>query len=234
MPEYDNSNAAIEQSLADTAPEAEADYFPPETNNEVAASGRGRGALRELVETILLTLVIFFFVRNFVQNFRVEGSSMQPNFHDQQFLIVNRFAYCPGLHFDVPFLNIHWQKVWCVREPQRGDVVVFHAPDQPKDYIKRVVGLPGETIQIDSGQVLVDGQPIDEPYETQRYTRSAGTVALGDDVLFMLGDNRGNSRDSRTWGPLPIEEVVGKAVVSYWPPENWTVITSYLLSDFVR
>jgi len=232
MPEFDDSNAAIEQPLVDGVAEAEA--IPIETDAQVTAQRSGRSALRELLETILLTLIIFFFVRNFVQNFRVEGSSMLPNFHDQQFLIVNRFSYCPGLHFDVPFLNLRWQKVWCVREPKRGDVVVFHAPDQPKDYIKRVIGLPGETIQIDSGQVLVDEQPVDEPYETQRYTRSAGTVTLGENELFLMGDNRGNSRDSRTWGPLPIEEVVGKAVVSYWPPENWTVITSYVLSDFIR
>jgi len=192
-----------------------------ETPQEASALG----VLREAVETILLTLLIFFLIRNVVQNFRVEGSSMEPNFHNRQFLIVNRFAYCPGLHLDVPFLDVHWQKVWCVWEPHRGDVVVFHAPDQPKEYIKRVVGLPGETVQIEKGQVIVDGEPLHEAYETRRNVSSAPAVTLGPGQLFVMGDNRPNSRDSRSWGPLSMDAVVGKSLLSYWPPEHWAIIS---------
>jgi signal peptidase I len=181
--------------------------------------------VREVAETIVLTLLIFLLIRNVAQNFRVEGSSMEPNFHDRQFLIVNRFAYCPGFHLDIPFLDIHWQKVWCVWEPKRGDVVVFHAPDQPKEYIKRVIGLPGETVQLDKGQVLVDGQPLDEPYETRRNTRSSPAVTLGPNELFVMGDNRPNSRDSRNWGALPMDAVVGRTLLSYWPPEHWSIVS---------
>jgi len=187
---------------------------------------------REVLETVLLTLLIFLLIRNVVQNFRVEGSSMEPNLHDRQFLVVNRFAYCPGLHLDLPFLGIQWQKVWCVWEPKRGDVVVFDAPDRPpgqsKDYVKRVIGLPGETIQLSAGQLLIDGQPVDEPYGTRRNTRSAQPLTLGPDELFVMGDNRPNSSDSRTWGALSMDRVVGKAVISYWPPEHWSIIPRYM------
>jgi signal peptidase I len=150
---------------------------------------------------------------------------MEPNFHDRQFLIVNRFAYCPGFHLDVPVLDVQWQQVWCIWEPHRGDVVVFHAPDQPKDYIKRVVGLPGETIQIDKGQVFVNGELLDEPYEVRRSAASAPVVTLGPDELFVMGDNRPNSRDSRSWGPLSMDAVVGRSLVSYWPPEHWAILS---------
>lgn len=180
---------------------------------------------RELLETVLLTIIIFLLIRNVVQNFRVEGNSMEPNFSDRQFLIVNRFAYCPGLHLDVPFTNLHWQRVWCIWEPSRGDVIVFHAPDQDKDYIKRVVGLPGETIEVDKGQVLIDGQVLQEPYDTRHSTRDTGPVTLRPDELFVMGDNRPNSRDSRSWGPLTMDAVVGKAILSYWPPEEWSLVS---------
>lgn len=188
-------------------------------------------ALREVVETVFLTLLIFLVIRNVVQNFRVEGSSMEPNFHDRQFLIVNRFSYCPGLHLDVPFTDVSWQKVWCLWEPQRGDVVVFHAPDQDKDYIKRVIALPGETVEVSSGQVLINGQILDEPYETRRITRDEAPVTLAADEVFVMGDNRPNSRDSRSWGALSTDAIVGKALLSYWPPNSWSIVTHYSFAD---
>lgn len=183
--------------------------------------------LRELVETLILTLVIFLLIRNVVQNFRVEGSSMEPNLHNGQFLLVNRFAYCPGFHLDIPFVDIHWQKVWCIWEPQRGDVIVFHAPDRDKDYIKRVIGLPGETIEMRQGQVLINGQALPEPYETRRNILNAPAVTLGPDELFVMGDNRPNSNDSRNWGSLSMEQVVGKALLCYWPPRDWAILPHY-------
>ena len=189
------------------------------------------GVLRELAETIILTLVIFLLIRNVVQNFRVEGNSMEPNLHDGQFLIVNRFAYCPGLHLDIDFLDIHWQKVWCVWQPKRGDIIVFHAPNQPKDYIKRIVGLPGEAVQVQRGQVLINGRPLKEPYETRRNIRSAPVVTLGPDQVYVMGDNRPNSNDSRVFGPISIDEIVGKALLCYWPPQHWAIIPRYTFAS---
>ena len=187
--------------------------------------------LGELVETIILTLVIFFLIRNIVQNFRVEGSSMEPNLHNGQFLIVNRFAYCPGFHLDIDFLDIHWQKVWCIWKPKRGDVIVFHAPDQRKDYIKRVVGLPGETVQVQRGQVLINGRPLKEPYETRRNIRSAPAVTLGPNQVYVMGDNQPNSNDSRVFGPLSMDHIVGKALLCYWPPRHWAIIPHYTFAS---
>lgn len=184
--------------------------------------------LGELIETILLTLLIFFLIRNVIQNFRVEGDSMKPNLHNGQYLVVNRFAYCPGLHLDVGFLDLHWQKVWCIWPPRRGDVIVFRAPNRPReDYIKRVVGLPGERVEIRRGQVLINGRPLKEPYETRRYTGSAPAVTLGPDQVYVLGDNRPNSNDSRSFGPLSTDQIVGKALLCYWPPRDWAIIPHY-------
>ena len=229
LPEILNEpDDAISVGRLSTTDGPSADVAPPADAPPRPSAGK---ILREVLETIALTLLIFLLIRNVVQNFRVEGSSMEPNLHDRQFLIVNRFAYCPGLHLDLPFLGIQWQRVWCVWEPKRGDVVVFDAPDrppnQPKDYVKRVIGLPGETIQMSAGQVLVDGQPMDEPYETRRNTRSTQALTLGPDELFVMGDNRPNSSDSRAWGALSVDRVVGKAVMSYWPPEHWSIIPGY-------
>lgn len=232
MPEIEETTAERRQPPG-TPSFANADQPSPETAPAPMPSQDTTWAqvLRELVETVVLTLVIFLLIRNVVQNFRVEGSSMEPNLHDRQFLIVNRFAYCPGFHLDIGFLDIHWQKMWCIWEPQRGDVIVFHAPDQPKDYIKRVIGLPGETIEMQQGQVLITGQPLEEPYETRRNTRNAPALTLGPDEIYVMGDNRPNSNDSRAWGSLSMDEVVGKAVLSYWPPQHWAIVSHYTFPD---
>lgn len=225
----------VDQSKAHH-PERASDSLTERMSPELAPVAQGSGvtfwqALREIVETILLTLLIFVVIRNVVQNFRVEGSSMEPNFHDRQFLIVNRFSYCPGLHLDIPFTDLSWQKVWCVWEPRRGDVIVFHAPDQDKDYIKRVIGLPGETIEITNGQVLIDGRVLEEPYETRHIAGGAAPVTLGPNEVFVMGDNRPNSRDSRSWGPLSMDAIVGKALASYWPPQEWSIVSHFSYAD---
>jgi signal peptidase I len=176
---------------------------PPETQ----ATGAGWGAIaRELAETIILTLVIFFLIRTVVQNFRVEGMSMEPSFHDGQFLLINKLAYRLG-------------------EAERGDVVVFRYPRDPsRDFIKRIVGLPGETVEIRDGEVYIDGQLSPTTASINEATYNSGPVTLGPDELYVLGDNRPNSSDSHAWGTLPLDLVIGKVILSYWPPKTWGLV----------
>ena len=168
-----------------------------------------KGILRELVETAVLTLLIFFLVRLAFQNFRIEGYSMEPNLHDGQFLIINKVDYY--LH-----------------PPERGDVIVFHSPANPrKDFIKRVIGLPGEEVEIREGQVLVNGVGLEETYIAQTSNRSWGPEVVGESEYFVLGDNRTNSSDSRSWGMLDGDAIIGKALISYWPPQHWGIVPHY-------
>ncbi|MGQ9489791.1 MAG: signal peptidase I [Anaerolineae bacterium] len=190
--------------------------------------------IREVFEVLALAVLMVMLIRNFVQNYRIDGISMEPNFHNQQFLIVNRWAYCPGIHLEVPLVNVTlWEKTWCVRQPRRGDVVIFQYPRDPsRDFIKRVIGLPGETVEVRAGQVYINGQPMPEPFGPNPGSYTAPPVTLGPDEVFVMGDNRNNSSDSHLWGPLPLARIIGKAMISYWPPRYWSLVPSYDLTDF--
>lgn len=168
-----------------------------------------KAILREVVETAIMTLVIFLLVRAGFQNFRIEGQSMETNLHNGQFLIVNKLVYY-------------------IHPPQRGDVVVFHSPQNPrKDFIKRVVGLPGEEVELIDGEVYVDGVRLYETYISNQSGRSWGPEVVGEFEYFVLGDNRDNSSDSRSWGMLDGNAIIGKAWVSYWPPRTWGLVPHY-------
>ena len=161
--------------------------------------------LIETVETILLAVLLFIGINAVSARIRVDGFSMLPTLQSHQYVLVNRLAYRLG-------------------SPQTGDVIVFHYPRDPEqEYIKRVIGLPGDRVQIANGEVLVNGMLIDEPYiaDAPLY-QTEWTVP--ENSLFVLGDNRNNSSDSHNWGPVPLEYVVGKAVLIYWPLENWGLI----------
>jgi len=165
-----------------------------------------KSVLREIIETVVLTLVIFFLIQTVVRNFRVVGTSMEPNLHTGEYLIVDKVSYRLG-------------------PPQRGDVIVFEPPVSAEgDYVKRVIGLPGELVEVQNGEVLVNGKPIAEPYAVRPASYSMDARRVGPDELFVLGDNRNMSSDSHSWGMLPMDKVVGKALVSYWPPSLWGVI----------
>ena len=158
-------------------------------------------ALRELIETLILTLVIFLLIRFAVQNFRIEGYSMEPNFHDGQFLFVNKLVYM--LH-----------------PPERGDVIVFVPPNNStRDFIKRIIGLPGDKVEVVNGRVMVNGQELDEAYPLNAATYSMAPVIVPPGEYFVLGDNRNYSSDSHSWGTVSGEKIIGKAWVSYWPPQ---------------
>ena len=180
-----------------------------------------RSTLREYVEAALWALVLTLFLRAFViQAFRIPSESMRDTLLVGDFLFVNKFEYGPK----IPFTHV---RLPGLRAPRRGDVIVFQFPQDPsKDFIKRCIATGGQTLQVTDKQVAVDGEKLNEPYaiHTDPSVRPAGfefrdnygpyTVPAGE--LFMMGDNRDNSNDSRYWGPLRMDLVKGRAMFIYW------------------
>lgn len=164
---------------------------------------------REIIETIALTLLIFIVIHFTVQNYLVEGISMQPSLDNSQYVLVNKLAYL-------------------FHQPERGDVIVFHWPvDTNKDLIKRVIGIPGDTIVLDSTTVTVDGVKLSEPYIKLAFNPAGQQVKVPANSYFVMGDNRQFSDDSRDWGLVPKDNIVGKAVMIYWPFNKWQIINTY-------
>jgi signal peptidase I len=181
----------------------------------IARNPAGRAA-REIIETLLLAALIFFLVRLVVLNFRVDGESMLPNLDDGQMLLVNRNAY--------QYVDVNGNRYYPFDPPERGDVIVFDPPNNSeKPYIKRIIGLPGEEVTFGDGHVFIDGEPLAEDYIQDR-TRCGRSdtcdVVVPDGYVYVLGDHRTNSSDSRVFGPVPVENVVGKAWLSYWPLDD--------------
>jgi signal peptidase I len=165
--------------------------------------------IRELIETIALTLLIFLVIRFAGQSFRVDGESMEPGLHTDEFVLVDKVSYL-------------------FQSPQRGDVIVFHYPlDTQRDFIKRIIGLPGDTISTTSTSVIVDGQTLHEPYLSLPFNFANDTWKLGPNQFFVMGDNRDNSLDSRSWGPLDRSFIIGRAVAVYWPVNDWELVNTY-------
>jgi signal peptidase I len=182
---------------------------------------------RELVETLILALFIFMAVRGVVQNFRVEGSSMDPTYNSGQYVLVNKALYA-RLNLDklgkvLPFIDSEDTARHLFRGPKRGEVVVFHPPlpnSFDRDFIKRVIGLPGDHVQVRDGRVFVNGQELQEQYLRSAQTFCGGQwcdVTLGEDEYYMMGDNRTNSSDSRLWGPVRGNRIIGKTWLIYLP-----------------
>ncbi len=179
-------------------------YEPGETKEESKRSGC-LGFFIDTVETILLALVLFLAINALSARVRVENVSMKPTLNPGEFLLVNRVAYKLG-------------------QPSIGDIIVFHAPGvSDLDYIKRIVGLPGDEVRISNGTVFVNDQPLYEPYiaDAPNYT---GSWVVPEDQYFVLGDNRNNSSDSHLWGFVPKEDVVGRALLIYWPLSEITLL----------
>ena len=162
--------------------------------------------LSETLQVIVLAVLLYFLIDTFIARVRVENISMLPTLKPGEFVIVSKIAYRTG-------------------SIQRGDVIVFRYPMNPReDYIKRVIGLPGDQVEIRGGVVYVNSQPLVEPYISGP-PGYEGTWEVPDGQLFVLGDNRNQSSDSHSWGFVPIENVVGKALVVYWPPSEVKLLT---------
>lgn len=218
---------AVRMPTSDTADESPVGHSDVEPRPRRAAAASALAW--ELLQTILLTLLIFVAVRSVVQNFRVEGASMEPTLSTGQYLLINKAAY---FHVDgTPLEDIlptteQGTVSYLFGGPERGDVAVFRAPTQPdKDFIKRIIGLPGDVVVIRSGQVFVDGQLLEEPYiqftASYNYPTNGQPIRVPDGQYFVLGDNRPNSSDSHLGWFVPVDNLVGRAWVSYWPPATW-------------
>ncbi len=157
---------------------------------------------------IFVVVYLFFF-----QPHQVKGASMDPNFHDNEYILTDKISY-----------RFH--------TPQRGDVVIFRAPQNRElDYIKRVIGLPGEKVKVQGGEVFVNGQRLKESYLPANLTTNAGDFLragqdyqIPEDNYIVFGDNRPHSSDSRAWGPVVKEDIIGKAWLRYWPPQDFGLL----------
>ena len=183
-----------------------------------------RRTLREILRTVLLTLILFAGLQGTIQNVRVDGFSMRPTLDENQYLLVNKLAYSQislaNLSTYIPFVDLgDEESSYLFDPPQRGDVVVFRFPVDPsRDFVKRVIAVPGDSVEIRDGNVLVNGAALKESYTLEDPRAiSMSEQIMGTEEYFVLGDNRLQSNDSKNWGPVPLENIIGKVWVSYWP-----------------
>lgn len=196
------------QENTDNSPEAKKDVLGFIAEQEDSAPESGvKDFFIELLQVVIIALAIIIPVRYyFIKPFYVKGASMEPSFYDNEYLVIDEISYR-------------------FKEPLRGEIVVFRYPRDPRQFfIKRIVGLPGETVQVTGNKVFVNGEELDETYlSSDEQTKGEIVVTLQEDEYFVLGDNRGFSLDSRSFGPLKREYVVGKTWIRGWPFDKFTV-----------
>lgn len=159
--------------------------------------------LRDILETLTLVLLMILAIRFAMQNFRIDGESMEPTLHNREFVMVDKAAYL-------------------FHAPTRGDIVVFEYPLDPQVYyVKRIIAVPGDVLSVIGQRVIVDGVTLSEPYinadDPFNPFPSFSNHIIDSDSYFVMGDNRGNSSDSRQWGLVPRKDIVGKVAFIYWP-----------------
>jgi len=165
-----------------------------------------KAALLDVLETLLLTIVIYAVLSTFIGRFKVLSVSMEPTLYEGQYLLISKQTH----------------KIWPLK---RGDIVVFQFPRNPtKNYIKRLIGLPGENVELRSGQLYINGELMPEPWLVKSMRSYSGQWQLGEDEYFVMGDNRNNSSDSRAWGAISSQHIIGKALFCYWPVECWGLV----------
>lgn len=207
-----------------------------ETRNQPAPAGypggpekpetRRKSVIREWIESIVIAFILAMLIRTFlVQAFKIPTGSMRPTLLEGDLILVNKFIYGAK----IPFTGL---KLPAIRKPIRGDVIVFIYPeDRKKDFIKRLIGTPGETLEIKNGTIYVNDKPLLDPVFSQRYYYNRGDFAgegqklvVPFDRFFVLGDNSASSKDSRYWGFVPGKNILGKAILIYWPLNRIRII----------
>jgi signal peptidase I len=195
----------------------------------VRSRARQKSTVREYAEALGVALLLALVIRTFVvQAFKIPSGSMLPTLQIGDHILVNKFVYGPRL--EIPLTQLSLGQLPGLRAPRPGDVVVFVWPkDRSKDFIKRVVAVEGQTVELRQKQLYVDGKPWDDPHATYGKGRSGpsesfGPVTVPPGNVFVMGDNRDQSYDSRFWGPVPIADIKGQALIIYWSwdgPDRW-------------
>jgi len=193
--------------------------------NENSGSKK-KSVIREWVESIVIAFILAMFIRTFViQAFKIPTGSMRTTLLEGDAILVNKFIYGAK----IPFTS--WS-LPAVRKPARGDVIVFIYPNEPKkDFIKRLVGLEGDTVEIKNGTIYINDKPLNNPVFNQKYYYNRGEygetgkkILVPKDSFFVLGDNSASSQDSRYWGFVPKKNILGEAILIYWPPNRIRII----------
>ena len=185
-----------------------------------------KAVIREWAESIIIAVVLALFIRAFfIQAFKIPSGSMKPTLQEGDKIMVNKLLYGPNIpftHYRIPGL----------REPQRGDIVVFKYPeDRKKDFIKRLIAVGGETVEVSDGSILINNERLTVPpellkiyyYNRGHYGVDGNAVKVPENCYFVLGDNSDSSRDSRYWGFVPKDDIIGRAMFIWWPP--WRIQT---------
>jgi signal peptidase I len=187
---------------------------------------RKKSAIREWVESILIAVILALFIRTFiVQAFKIPSGSMHPTLMEGDRILVNKFLYGAK----IPFTDF---RLPAVRQPQRSDVIVFIYPQNPKkDFIKRLIAVGGETVEIINGNIYIDGKIVSDAqirkiyyYNRGEYGREGEGFTVPQNTYFVLGDNSASSHDSRFWGVVEKKYLIGKAFLIYWPPHRIRII----------
>jgi signal peptidase I len=169
--------------------------------------------LRDVLITLVIALAIFFILRTTVQAYKVTETCMEPNYVEGEWLLVSKASYWWG-------------------EPDRGDVIILHPPFETEEvFIKRLIALPGDTVEVKDGKTYVNGTALQEPYIKEAPSYTFPLTELGEDEFFVLGDNRNNANDSHTGWTIARDAIIGKAWFSYWPLSEWGGANNYPLDE---
>jgi signal peptidase I len=193
--------------------------------------------LNDLLETVALALLLFFVIQGTFRNYRVELSSMEASLFPQDRLVVNKLVY---FHLSTEIFHSILRSnndpsesndLFLFQAPKRGEIIVFEYPLEPgRDFVKRVIGLPGETVAIEAGSILIDGDVLEEPYIVNKGQHYMSPILVPEGSYFVVGDNRENSSDSRFWGPVDMTNIIGKVSLRYWPFESFEYFSSIVFN----